>query len=348
MNGFCRENNFHFCPIRKIIFLTMGRCGVNLWKKFSTYRMAGPEREIILPMSDFIHKLQSQYPDLRKSERKIADYLQAHAHERLDLSITELARTLKVSETTISRFCRVVGYQGFQDLKLSMATALNNGDSFQNIPAEIHEDDPPAMISKKLSESLRKSIDQTQQELNMGEIEAVIDALAKAGRIYLYGIGGSGVIVSAAHHLFTKAGLESVAHTDGYMQTVSASMMKPESVAIGVSNTGMSKHVVDALAIASERGATTVGITGNRNSDLARTAQICLVTPLGALDAPLYGGSIDAKACQLYLVDLLYLGVLFKLGSSAKKNLKETARALRTYYNPVETEAKESRQKKKK
>jgi len=68
-------------------------------------------------MSDFIQHLQANYSNLRKSEKIIADYLQLHAQERLDFSITELARRLKVSETTgSSRFCRVIGLRGYQAL----------------------------------------------------------------------------------------------------------------------------------------------------------------------------------------------------------------------------------------
>ena len=285
-------------------------------------------------MSDFVHNLQTHYPDLRKSERIIADYLQEHADERLDMTITELARTLKVSETTISRFCRVIGYQGFQDLKLSMAAAVVNGERFQNIPAEISEDDPAAVISKKLAESLQRSIGITQQGLNIGQLQAAIDALASASQIVLYGVGGSAVVIAALHHLLTKAGLNCTAYSDGYMQSVSASMLKPGCAALGVSNTGNSKHVVDALLIASDQGAVTIGITGDPDSSLARAAEICLPTPLENLDAPLYGGSIDAKVCQLYLADLIYLGVLFKLGAPAKRSLKKTAQVLRDYYNP--------------
>ena len=87
--------------------------------------------------------------------------------------------------------------------------------------------------------------------------------------------------------------------------------------------------------IAAQNGANTIGLTSDRESALARTCQICLTTPLEYKDAPLYGGAIDAKVCQLYLVDLLYLGVLFKLGQPLKRNLKATAGALRTYYNPI-------------
>ena len=135
---------------------------------------------------------------------------------------TKLAGRLKVSETTISRFCRVIGLRGFQDLKLSMAASLNTVDEFKNIPPAIHEGDATPEIGRKLSESLAGSIAKTQQNLNVEDMDKAIDAIARARKIYLYGIGGSAVIAYAAHHLFTKAGHNCVVYTDGYMQTVKA------------------------------------------------------------------------------------------------------------------------------
>ena len=293
------------------------------------------EKNFLIIMNNFVQHLQSNYSTLRKSEKKIADYLQQHAQERLDFSITELAKRLKVSETTVSRFCRVIGLQGFQDLKLSMAASSSPVDEFKNIPPTIHEGDATPEIGRKLSESLSGSIAKTQQSLNVEDMDKAIDAITRAGQIYIYGIGGSAIIAQAAHHLFTKAGLNCVIYADGYMQAVSASMTKPKMVAFGVSNTGITKHVVDAVKIAGKNGATTIGLTSDRESVLARTVEICLATPLEYRDTPLYGGAIDAKVCQLYLVDLLYLGVLFKLGRPLKHNLQATAAALRTYYNPI-------------
>lgn len=286
-------------------------------------------------MNEFVRHLQANYSSLRKSEKKIADYLQQHAEERLDLSITELARRLKVSETTVSRFCRAIGLQGFQDLKLSMAASLNKGSEFKNIPPTIHEGDSTPEIGRKLAESLSDSLAKTQQGLNVEAMDSAIDAIARAKQIYIYGIGGSAVIAYAAHHLFTKAGLNCVVYTDGYMQTVSASMVEPDMVAFGISNTGITKHVVDAVKIAVKNGAITIGMTSDRQSALARNSKICLATPLEYMDAPLYGGAIDAKVCQLYLVNLLYMGILFKLGKPLKRNLDATARALRTHFNPI-------------
>ncbi len=291
-------------------------------------------------MNNFILRLQTKYSSLRKSEKKIADYLQQNSQQRLDMSITEFAKLLEVSETTVSRFCRVIGYQGFQDFKLSLAASASSDEEFQNIPINIHEGDTIPEIGKKLSDTLSNAIAETQRSLNTESIDAAINAIAHAKQVMVYGIGGSSIIVYAAHHLFSKAGLSCGVYTDGYMQTVTASMMSVESVAFGVSNTGLSKHVVDALHIAASKGARTIGLTSNRESALARASEVCLITPPGGSDIPLYGGAIEAKVCQLYILDLLYLGILFKLGNVTKKNLKETAGALRTYYNPINYDMK--------
>ena len=94
---------------------------------------------------------------------------------------------------------------------------MNGTDEFKNIPPTIHEKDTTPEIGRKLSESLAGSIAKTQQSLNVADMDRAIDAVAKARQIYLYGIGGSAVIALAAHHLFTKAGLNCVVYTDGYM-----------------------------------------------------------------------------------------------------------------------------------
>ena len=167
-------------------------------------------KNFLVNMNNFIQHLQTHYSILRKSEKKIADYLQQHSQERLDSSITELAKRLKVSETTVSRFCRAIGLQGFQDLKLSMAASTSPVDEFKNIPPAIHEGDPMPEIGRKLSESMSGSIAKTQQSLNVGDMDNAISAIARARQIYIYGIGGSTIIAHAAHHLFTKAGLNCV------------------------------------------------------------------------------------------------------------------------------------------
>ena len=185
------------------------------------------------------------------------------------------------------------------------------------------------------SDAFASAIAETQRSLSMDTIDAAVEAIVNASQVMLYGVGGSAVVIHAAQHLFVKAGIPCACYHDGYMQTVTAAIMRKGSVAIGVSTLGATKNVVDALKIALKHGATTIGITSNRESALAKVSQICLVIPGGDRNVPLYGDFLEAKMCQLYIMDLLYLRILFKMGEISKKALKETAEALRTYYNPV-------------
>jgi RpiR family carbohydrate utilization transcriptional regulator len=117
------------------------------------------------------------------------------------------------------------------------------------------------------------------------------------------------------------------------MQTVTASMIEADWVAFGVSNTGLSMMVVNALKLASENGATTICITSVPDSPIAQVSKICLLTAPTKRDVPLYGDFLEARMSQLYIIDLLYLGILFRLGDVAKTNLKKNTSALTTYYN---------------
>ncbi|NIN01824.1 MAG: SIS domain-containing protein [candidate division Zixibacteria bacterium] len=291
--------------------------------------------EKISHTTDFLSRVQKSYPTLRRSERKIADYLRKNSLQRFDVSITEFAKLLDVSEATVSRFCRSLGYRGFQDLKLSLATDLSTPQEFKNIPVDIMETDAPAVVGKKLSDTLSNAIVETQRSLAMDRVVAAVDEIAKAKRVELYGVGGAYAVALEANHLFQKAGVNCVAYSDGYMQTVTASMLGEGCVAIGVSHTGLSMDVVNALKIASDNGAMTICITSNSESPLARVSGICLCTPSRTRDIPLYGDFMEARVSQLYIIDLLYLGIIFKLGEASKRSLKRSTDALETYYNPI-------------
>lgn len=283
----------------------------------------------------FVDRVRESYPTLRRSEKKIADYLRNNSLQRLDVSITEFAKLLDVSEATISRFCRTLGYRGFQDLKLSLATDRSAVGGFRNIPVDIVETDPPAVVGKKLSDTLANAIVETQRSLDMDRVDAAVDEIVQAKRVELYGVGGAYAVASEANHLFLKAGINCVAYRDGYMQTVTASLLGKGCVAIGVSHTGLSMDVVNALKIASDNGAVTISITSNGESPLARVSKICLCTPPRGKDIPLYGDFMEARVSQLYIIDLLYLGIIFRLGEISKKSLERSTNALETYYNPI-------------
>ena len=71
--------------------------------------------------SSILETLTEQYNDLTKSSKKIAQYIFENAQEAQYISITNLAEECEVAEATITRFCRQLGFSGYNDFKLALA-----------------------------------------------------------------------------------------------------------------------------------------------------------------------------------------------------------------------------------
>ncbi len=287
------------------------------------------------PRRSMLERIQDHYGSLRKSERVVADFLRDNANSRLDASITELARTLGVSEATISRVSRALGYVGYSDLKLSMAEGVRGGakNNFANLPVEIDESDSLIRTSAKLAALLVSGLERTQRMLDAHSLERAVEALHNARKIVFVGVGGGAAICDEAAHMFLKAGFDVSSYSDGYTQTIISAKLKPEDVMVGISHTGTTQTVAEAMRLASEKGATTIAITSDANSDVAQAGTVCLTTWGASQQAvPLYGDFLEGRLSQLFLIDLLYVGVLFRSGGTTAENLQLTGAALEKHY----------------
>ncbi len=286
-----------------------------------------------LPQGSLLERIQSGYSGLRKSERIVADQLRQLAGTRVDQSITELARTMGVSEATISRVSRALGYAGFQDMKLSMAEGAGSHSSFTNIPVELDESDSLIQTSSNLAMLLSVCLQGTQRMLDADQMETIIVALVAAKKVVFVGVGGAAAICQEAVHLFSKAGIDAIAYNDGYSQIIAAANLDHTGVMVGISHTGTTDTVANALTVARENKCVTIAITSDPMSAVAEAAEIVLVTWNSSTPSvPLYGDFIEGRISQLFLIDLLYLGVLFKAGPQTSRQLTATASALQRYF----------------
>ena len=274
-------------------------------------------------------KIAEIYPFLRKSEKKIADYILQFPQIALHLSITQLAKNLHLSEASVSRFCRTIGYEGYSDFKMALARDTFSG-TLSNIPVEIGRTDTLSTIADKMSKFFINVAKEMPGMLGQENLVKAITAITRAGRLQLYGIGGSGAIARAAHHSFSKVGISSFIYDDGYMQVVAASSLKAGDTAIGISHSGSTVDVVNAVKLARINQATTIAITSNPQSPLAQQSEIVLQTT--SQEIPIYGEFLRARIGQLFIVDLLYIGVVFTLGDRARKSLEITAKAVKEFY----------------
>lgn len=267
---------------------------------------------------------RSTYPSLSPAEQRVADYVLEHPEEVIYFSVTELAEASGVGESTVIRFCQSVGFRGYQEFKLSLAR--EQVSDRENVTGHVDPlDDLPTLV-QKLTFANARAVEETANLLAGPALERAVEALLRARKIDFYGVGASGATALDAKYKFLRIGKVCDALTDGHLQAMSAALLGPEDVAVGFSHSGSTKDVVESMRLASQAGATTIGITSYARSPLAEVVHICLLT--ATRETPLGSGALRSKIAQLHVLDVLFTAVTLRLGDTALANTKITAEAV--------------------
>lgn len=267
-------------------------------------------------------KINVLYPSMSKAEKRIADWLKGNPNEILALSIVELAEKCECSEATIVRFAKRLGLGGYQGLKISLAqeseTAITN--------TKIAKGDTPYEIYGKVCNDVYCALERTKNSLDEKQLLAAADRIADSGRVIIFGLGNSASVATDMSHKLLRAGCNSVAYSDNHMQVIAASHLTENDTVVGISHSGSSRDIVDALKIAKDHGATTVCITNKGKSPVTKVSDIVLETSAEETKYSILG--LSSRIAQLSIVDTLYYYVVYRNTETAIESIKETERSL--------------------
>jgi RpiR family carbohydrate utilization transcriptional regulator len=281
-----------------------------------------------------LERIRAAIPALPPAEQRVARLLMADPRGFASLPVSELADRSHVSKPTVVRFCRSIGYDGLADFKLKLAGSVNEGVPF--VHRAVDDDDKAADIVVKLVDNAVAALLRYRSAAAGQSVERAIEALAVAGRagrrIEFYGVGNSGIVALDAQHKFFRLGVTAAAVSDGHMQVMSATMLKPGDCAVIISNSGRSRDLLDVAEIARRKGATVIAITAS-GSLLALQAQHGAHHILLAADHPedadRYSPMVS-RLLHLLIIDILTTGVALRLGSEQLRPLlQEIKRNLR-------------------
>ncbi len=268
-------------------------------------------------------RLQGTYAGLRAAEQRVADFILAHPDELIYLTVTELADRTHTSESTVVRLCQKIGYKGYQEFKIVLARDLV--EPATAIYAAIEPADDLATVKTKVFQANAQALRDTLEVLDEGELQRAVDAIAGARRLEIYGVGGSSPLALDAYHKFIKLGVPAVALSDGDLMAMSSSLLGAGDVALGVSHTGASRDVTDALGRAKRHGATTICITHRSSSPITKVSDVVLVT--AAQQTAFSSDASSSRIAQLAVIDTVYVGVAHKNHARSLEMIERTREA---------------------
>ncbi len=128
-----------------------------------------------------IIRIRSAAELLRPAERSIADFVLADPAGVIQMSISELGLQAGVGESTIVRFCRTIGYTGYQEFKLRLAQDLVEPSEY--IRENISFGDTTAELADKIFQANQRAVEDTRRSIDPAKIEAAAKALTAARKV---------------------------------------------------------------------------------------------------------------------------------------------------------------------
>ncbi|WP_073107538.1 SIS domain-containing protein [Pollutimonas bauzanensis] len=269
-------------------------------------------------------QIRQQLSSLSTAERKVAQLILEQTRAVAKSALGDVARLAKVSEPTVIRFCRSMGYGGWPDFKIKLAASLMVGVPY--VHSSLSAGDGTAVLAAKVLDNAVSALLRVRNDINAERLDTAIGLLAGARRIEFYGVGNSGIVAADAQHKFFRFDLSTVAYADTHTQLMAASLLSPRDVLVAISHSGRSRELLDAVKLALKNGCPVVAITAS-NTPLAQLATVMLRADTQE-DTEIYSPMIS-RLVHLALVDVLALGVALRRGNDVSLVLEKTKRSLR-------------------
>ena len=277
------------------------------------------------------YRIRGTYASLRKSEKKVADYVLANEIECGKISLEKLAKRSGVSQPTVMRFVKAMGFEGFKEFRYQIIEDLSEKshrekETYAMYGFPIRPEDDLKLIPAKVVASTVKIMENMLKSISGEEFEKTIHMLANARKIVLCGVENS---TAAAKDLMTKLlylGYDCRFDEDYYIQHISAAALTEKDVMVGISYSGQSNDTVDIMKAAKKAGAQTVCITNFKESRISKWSDVILCS---SQEQWMYGDSIFSRSSQIVINDMIYMGLMTSAYEKGTKQLDKNSKIIR-------------------
>ena len=196
-------------------------------------------------------------------ESEIASYILNNKDEIMKLKIQELADILFISKSAIHRFVKKIGFNGFNDLKVSIAKEnadLLENNSYINVNYPFQAKDNPRQIAFKLLELYEKAIKDTFEYVDLDQIKAVSQLIDSADVIDVYTHAHNSNIAENFQDKMLTIGKSVNCPSSFYNQRLTVLASDQKHVAIILSYSGKATFILPIVKKLYEKGVKVIQI----------------------------------------------------------------------------------------
>ena len=260
-----------------------------------------------------MERVQHLQHELSPAEQRVAALVLEHPRKVLSEPIAEIARLADVSQPTVIRFCRSLGFQGLAEFKLKFAGSLTGSIPVRH--SQVRMSDSTHDLSAKVIDNTVSAILKFRDGLDVHAIDRAIELLRRANKVEFYAMGNARVVALDGQHKFFRFRIPTTAHGDAHLFQLAAELLKPGDVVVAISTAGQAPELLAAVDAARNAGASVIAITSSKSA-LAKKANVCLAVD-HTEDSTTFLSMIS-RILQLLLIDIMAVGI--SLGAQAEQD----------------------------
>lgn len=273
-----------------------------------------------------LRHIKNTLPDLRKSEKIVGEFILADPKSIITMKTAEASSAMGISEPTLIRFCKALGFTGYQELKINLSQQLAADDYF--VMYEIDQNDTIHELCEKVFDTTISEILNVRSQIDQNVLSDAIETLANAGRVEFYAFGGSAPVAMDGQHKFFRLKIPSSYISDPHIQFMSANSLGKDDVVVAISQSGTTSALIDSVKIVRKSGVKVIGIMPG-NTPLASICDYPLVINIG--DNNRISKPHTSRIAYTVVIDVLTMGVA-QLKPEAQDhlyNIADSQRSLR-------------------
>jgi len=220
--------------------------------------------------------ISSRFDEFSRSQKDVAQYVVDHLEEVAFHTAEELARRANTSSSTVVRFSQALGFEGFPELQTAAREEYR-----RRVEARGHGHDEPsplfALDQGPVEASIatdHANVEETARKVSRSEVEAAVEAIAKADRVLICGTDQMAFFASYLRHLLMLLDIRAEIVASPSQEALSRlGRIDENTTVIGLSAGRPHPLVVRAMKIARHRHASTVAVVDATLSEVSKLAE---------------------------------------------------------------------------
>lgn len=234
---------------------------------------------------NFSQLITEHFADLTKSEKRIANFLRKNQEEAAFLSAAEVAERIDLSEATLVRFARALGFSSYPAMRAVLQDNFRQRVSHSSrLRGRLNDLRESGDIFERLTVTEIDYLTQALESINRAEMKKAVELFRSHQRIFVFGLGPSISLVNLMELRLRRFGREVIPLTTSGREILESLMLlSPDDLLFVICFFDQNPTLKLVLDYGRQVGATIVMLTDTLDTILGDRVDVVLAAKRGPI-----------------------------------------------------------------